>query len=90
MAEPSFDDLRSESIIVSFAYILLSWVLTYGSPPDISIILFIITFLVTSYRCFARYTKRLWWYDDSVALVSMHSFIVFLVGSYSIYFCLSN
>ncbi|KAF9785101.1 hypothetical protein BJ322DRAFT_807894 [Thelephora terrestris] len=44
-------------------------------------VLFIFTFFVTSYRCFARYTKGLWWYDDSVALFSAFSFIVFLIGS---------
>ncbi|KAF9647392.1 hypothetical protein BDM02DRAFT_3117085 [Thelephora ganbajun] len=52
-----------------------------GWTNHITIILFIITFFITFYRCFARYSKRLWWYDDSVALFSAFSFIVFLVGS---------
>ena len=60
--------------------------LTDDPPPDITIALFIVTSLITSYRCFARYRKKLWWHDDSVALVSTLSFIIFLVGSYSICF----
>jgi len=50
-------------------------------PLDATIILFIVTSLVTSYRCFSRYTKSLWGHDDSVALFSTLFFIFFLIGS---------
>ena len=43
--------------------------------------MFIVTFFVTTYRCFSRYEKRLWWHDDSVALFSMFFFIPFVIGS---------
>jgi len=61
-------------------------VLTNNPLPDVLILLFVVTFLVTSYRCFSRYSKRLWWHDDSMALFSTLSLIVFLVGSYGICF----
>lgn len=54
---------------------------TFIDLRNITIVLFVITFLVTSYRCFARYTRRLWWHDDSAALFSAISFVVFLVGT---------
>ncbi|KAF9645862.1 hypothetical protein BDM02DRAFT_3119545 [Thelephora ganbajun] len=47
----------------------------------VAIILFIVTSFVTSYRCFARYSKKLWGPDDSVALFSTLSFIFWLIGS---------
>ena len=53
-----------------------------------TIILFIVTSLVTSYRCFSRYTKKLWWHDDSVALFSTLFFIFFLTGAYIFQFFL--
>lgn len=80
MAEPTFNDLRSESILTR---ILLDQSLTDDSPLDSAIILFVITFFVTSYRCFARYKKGLWWHDDSVALFSMLFFITFPVGPWT-------
>lgn len=57
------------------------------NPLDITIVMFILTFFVTLYRCYARYTKKLWWHDDSVALFSMLSFTIFLIGSYSVHSC---
>ena len=48
--------------------------------------MFVVIFFITSYRCFARYTKKLWWHDDSVALFSALAFIFFLIGSYSVHF----
>ena len=57
--------------------------MTDDPPPDSSIILFIAAFLVTSYRCFARYKKNLWWHDDSVALFSVLSFVITPIGSYN-------
>lgn len=60
---------------------------TDGPPPaDVGIVLFIVTLLVTSYRCFARYAKNIWWRDDSVALFSALSFIFFPIGPCSIRF----
>jgi hypothetical protein len=78
MAEPNFNDLRSEFAFIS---IPLDQSPTDDPPLDAAIILFVITFFVTSYRCFARYKKGLWWHDDSVALFSMLFFITFPVGS---------
>jgi hypothetical protein len=63
--------------------------LTNDPPPDVALALFIFAFFVTSYRCLARYTKKLWWHDDSVALFSALSFIVFFIGSYNICFRLA-
>ena len=60
--------------------------LTDDLPLVIAIVLFIVTFFVTSYRCFARHTKKLWGYDDSVALFSLFSFVFFVIGSYNICF----
>jgi len=54
-----------------------------GPPLDATIILFIVTSLVTSHRCYSRYTKRLWWHDDSVALLSTVFFVFYLIGSYT-------
>jgi hypothetical protein len=67
-------------------YIPLGRSLTDDPPPDISIALFIVAFIVTSYRCFARYTKRLWGYDDSAALLSLFFFVFFVIGLCNIYF----
>ena len=53
-------------------------------PLDVAIVLFVVAVFATSYRCHARYMKKLWWHDDSVALFSTLSFVVFLVGSYNI------
>ena len=54
-----------------------------GDPClGVAISLFIVTFLVTSYRCFARYTNRQWWYDDSLALFSMLSFVLLPIGQH--------
>ena len=54
-----------------------------GDPClGVAISLFIVTFLVTSYRCFTRYTNRLWWYDDSLALFSMLSFVLLPIGQH--------
>ena len=61
--------------------------LTDGLPPDIGIALFIVAFLVTSYRCFTRYTKKLWGHDDSAALFSLFFFILYVIGSYNTCFC---
>ena len=55
-------------------------------PLVIAIALFVVTFFVTSYRCFARHTKKLWGYDDSAALFSLFSFVFFVIGSYNICF----
>lgn len=51
-----------------------------GDPLDLAISLFIVAFFVTSYRCISRYTKRLWWHDDSVALFSMLCYVFFVIG----------
>ena len=59
--------------------------LTDDPPPDAAITLFIITSLVTTYRCSTRYTKKLWGHDDSVALFSLFSFVLFVIGSYDVF-----
>jgi len=83
MAEPAnYKDLRSESTCISRSTRRTADDVD-GPALDATIILFIITSLVTSYRCFSRYTKRLWWHDDSVALFSTLFFIFFLIGSYT-------
>ena len=77
-----FEDLNSE-----FTLRLLhppDQSLTDDLPPDIAIGLFIIASFVTSYRCFARYTKKLWGWDDTAALLSLFFFIFFVIGSYNI------
>ena len=82
MGHPAdFKDLESE-----FIYIPFGRSLTDGPPPDAAIILFIVTSLVTIYRCSTRYAKKLWGHDDSVALFSLFSFILFVIGSYNIFF----
>jgi len=80
-----FRDLHSQFVLClsnSFGR-SLSTERTADPPSDISIALFAVAFLVTSYRCFARYTKKLWGYDDSVALFSLLFFVLFMIGSYS-------
>ena len=83
MGEPAnYEDLRSVSTYLSRSAQRIADDVD-GSALDATIILFIVTSLVTSYRCFSRYTKRLWWHDDSVALFSTLFFIFFLIGSYT-------
>lgn len=67
------------------SHVLLRRLQTNDSPLDATTALFIVAFFVTSYRCFSRYKKKLWWHDDSVALFSTLCFVLFLIGSY-IYF----
>ena len=76
------DEQRSTFICFFLVYEKNHRPLTDDSPLDISIALFIVTVLVTSYRCYARYTRKLWWHDDSAALFSALSFVIFLIGSY--------
>ena len=83
MAAPDSGDIRSKSTPMSLSF-AVHRPPTHGPPPDAGIILFVVTLLVTSYRCFARYTKKLWWYDDSVALFSALSFIFFAIGPYNV------
>jgi len=79
MAESAnFGDLRSESTPMSTRPIIYD---ANGLSLDATIVLFVVTSLVTSYRCFSRYKKGLWWHDDSVALFSTIFFTFFLVGS---------
>lgn len=54
---------------------------------DIATAFFIVALIATCYRCVSRYRLGFWWHDDSVALFSALSFIMFVVGSYNIYFC---
>jgi hypothetical protein len=56
------------------------------SPPVSTTVLFVVTFIVTSYRCFARVLRKIWGHDDSVALFSCLVFISSMVGSYNIWF----
>lgn len=80
MAEPNFYDLRGEStlrLLCSASPIADP----DDPPPDITIILFIVAFSATSYRCFARYTGGIWWHDDSVALFSALFSIIYSIGS---------
>ena len=83
MGHPAdFEDLKSEFILCIPHSLRPIVELTDDPPPDAAIILFIVTSLVTIYRCSARYTKKLWGHDDSAALFSLLSFILFVTGSY--------
>ena len=44
-------------------------------------VLFAVTLVVTSYRCFARFSRKIWGHDDSVALFSSLIFVFFVIGS---------
>jgi len=80
----NFKDMKGVFTFVS--YIVLYRSLTDDLPPVIAIVLFVITSLVTSYRCIARYRKKLWGHDDTVALLSLFFFTFFVIGSYAICF----
>ena len=76
----NFKDLDCESIL----YLLHSPCQSPSDdlPLDVTIALFTVMFFVTSYRCFARYTKKLWGHNDSTALFSLLSFVLFVIGLY--------
>jgi len=44
-------------------------------------VLFFVTLAVTSYRCFARFSKKIWGHDDSVALFSSLIFVFFVIAT---------
>jgi hypothetical protein len=47
--------------------------------------LFVLTFVVTFYRCFTRFSRKIWGHDDSAALFSSLVFIFFVIGSCRVY-----
>jgi uncharacterized membrane protein YobD (UPF0266 family) len=66
-------------------HVLFLGSLTDNSPVSTTTFL-IITVIFTSYRCFARISKKIWGHDDSVALFSCLIFIPYVVGSYNVCF----
>jgi len=82
MAGPDSEDIRSK--LTPIFDFVVHQPPNHGPSPDVGIVLFVVALLVTSYRCFARYTKKLWWHDDSVALFSALSFVFFAIGPYNV------
>jgi hypothetical protein len=75
------EDLRSE-----FKFIFACGSATDDPPLVSATVLFALTLIVTSYRCFSRYSKRIWGRDDSVTLFSSLVFALFVIGSYNPWF----
>lgn len=75
---PDSEDLRSE-----FNFIFACGSPTDDSPLVSATVLFVLTLAVTLYRCFSRYSKRIWGHDDSIILFSSLVFVLFVIGSYN-------